>query len=81
MTTSLPDTRSSQRTHRTIRTIQHAYATSQPPTSRQRPKIKNFTAHPRITIRRVQEPLQSGQCELISKLTTARSVRDLETGV
>jgi hypothetical protein len=76
MTTSLPDTRSSQRTHRTIRTIQHAYATSQPPTSRQRPKIKNFTAYPRITIRRTSERRHIRPGELIFD---GRSI-DLERG-
>jgi hypothetical protein len=32
-------------------TSQHDHATTDPPTSYQRPKINNFTAYPRITIR------------------------------
>jgi hypothetical protein len=37
-------------THRTSRTIQHDYATTDPPTSHQRHKINNFNAHLGITI-------------------------------
>jgi hypothetical protein len=66
----------SQRTYRTSRTTQHDHATSDPPALRQRSKIKNFTAYPRITIRRISERRHIRPDELIFD---GRSI-DLERG-
>jgi hypothetical protein len=47
-------------------TSQHDHATTDPPASNERLKIKNFTAHPRITIRRDSEGPPGGRWEWIS---------------
>jgi hypothetical protein len=48
-------------------TSQHDHATTDPPASNERLKIKNFTAHPRITIRRGSRTPGRGRHKPISK--------------
>jgi hypothetical protein len=59
-----PTPTTSQRTYRSSPTTQHNHATTDPPTSRQRLKIKYLTAYPTaylgITIRRNNNPDKTG---------------------
>jgi hypothetical protein len=60
-----PSRTTNQPTQRTIRTSQHEYGTSDPLTSRQRSKINNFNAYPRITIRGTSEQRHTRPDKLI----------------
>jgi hypothetical protein len=66
MTSNPGSTRmTSQVSHRSSRITRHVYASTDPPTSRERPKIKYFTADPRITIRRNDKTRKAGPSLLI----------------
>jgi hypothetical protein len=64
----ITDDPTSQPTEQVNERAQHHHDSTAQTSYQPRPTIKNRTAHPCITIRRVQEPGQNRRHELISKL-------------